>query len=63
MRIRVGSIDNTVIDDIINEVVEQMHCLVDDVIHQHDIYDDEHKEVKKEVLRIISENIEDYYDE
>lgn len=57
------AIDSDTIDDIVNEVIEQVYCLVDDIIHQHDIYDDEHKEVKKEVLKIISENIEDYYDE
>lgn len=57
------NVNGAVVSDIVNEVTEQLDCIIDDTIHQHDIYDDEYKQVKKEVLRIILENIEDYYDE
>jgi len=51
------------VKDIANEVVEQLDGFIDDTIYQHDIYDEEHKELKRQVLRVIIENIEDYYDE
>lgn len=57
------NVNGAVVSDIVNEVTEQLDCIIDDTIHQHYIYDDEYKQVKKEVLRIILENIEDYYDE
>ena len=63
MNITFKNVNRTTVSDIVTEVTEQLDCIIDDTIHQHDIYDDEHREIKREVLRIIVENIEDYYDE
>ncbi len=63
MHITLTAKNGITVKDIANEVVEQLDGFIDDTIYQHDIYDEEHKELKRQVLRVIIENIEDYYDE
>lgn len=63
MYITLSAKNGITVKDIANEVVEQLDGFIDDTIYQHDIYDEEHKELKRQVLRVIIENIEDYYDE
>ena len=63
MHITLTAKNGITVKDIANEVVEQLDGFIDDTINQHDIYDEEHKELKRQVLRVIIENIEDYYDE
>ncbi len=63
MHITLSAKNGITVKDIANEVVEQLDGFIDDTIYQHDIYDEEHKELKRQVLRVIIENIEDYYDE
>ena len=63
MRTSFRAPDGTTINELVEEVVEQLQLVIDDTIYQHDIYNDDYKEVKNEVLRLISENIEEYYDE
>ena len=63
MHITLTAKNGITVKDIANEVVEQLDGFIDDTIYQHDINDEEHKELKRQVLRVIIENIEDYYDE
>ena len=51
------------INDIVSEVVEQLTAIIEDSIHEYDVYADEYNEVKKEVLKSVLENIEETYNE
>lgn len=63
MRSTLSHLDENMINDIVSEVVEQLNATIEDLIHQHDVYDDEYNGVKKEVLRSVLENIEETYNE
>ena len=62
MEITLSAMNGVTVKDIASEVVEQLDTFIDDTIYEHDIYDEQHKEIKRAVLRVIVENIEEYYD-
>lgn len=48
--------------DIANEVIEHLDAIVDDAVYEHEFYNAEPEAVKKAILQIIVENIEENYE-
>lgn len=48
--------------DIANEVIENLDAIVDDAVYEHEFYNADPHTIKKAILQMIVENIEENYE-
>ena len=62
MEINLITMGGVSVRDIANEVIEHLDAIVDDAVYEHEFYNAEPEAIKKAILQIIVENIEENYE-